>query len=578
MPAQKPKVENGKYDIYPAYHSGIGKIHRDIKTLAEVIAGKKIVLIDGFSGVDFDLLKNELNSILTDEYSISTNWIDCAGFLKSGEEINEMVSPFLGGDDPLFGTRTTLSLSDFFNIDSGYINGMNGMPGQTVIIYGVGAALFSGEGFLIYFDLPKNELQHRARAGSATNLGASLPFDDKAMYKRFYFVDWVMLGKHKRDILPRINILADGQRTEDITWIDGYDFRETLHEMSRNVLRTRPWFEPGAWGGNWIKENIPGVNKDVVNYAWSFELIAPENGLIIESSGIMLEFSFDFLMFQEAESVLGDCFERFRTEFPIRFDFLDTFNGGNLSIQCHPRPGYMKEHFGEGFTQEEAYYIIDSKDNAHVYLGFREDIEKEKFRSSLEGSIINKHPLDIDGFVQSHPCKKHDLFLIPYGTIHGSGKNNLVLEISSTPYIFTFKLYDWLRPDLDGNPRTLNIARGMDNLYFDRKGKRVIDELISKPGLMAEGTDWQLFHLATHPDHLYDVCRYHFMTQIEIPTTGKCHVLNLVEGNSIVVITENGRQTRFSYTETFFVPASAKSYRVINESENQAILLLAFVK
>lgn len=565
------------YEIFPFHQMGPGKVYAGYPSLAAWIMDHSSVLIDGFSSVYWEQVRSSLSETFNKE-GIVVNWIDMSAFLKSPSQIQSLVEPYLGSNETLWGKKFNQQLVDFYDADK-LARLRSDESAQLTIVYGPGAALVNWpDAPVIYLDVPKNECQYRMRAGTITNLGMDKSARSSEMYKRFYFVDWVVLNEHKKQLLPKIAVFADAQWIDSINWTPGADFRESLSAITKSVFRVRPWFEAGAWGGQWMKDRFEGLNKDEVNYAWSFELIVPENGVVFESDGHLLELSFDFLMYADNKSVLGKHAELFGDEFPIRFDFLDTWEGGNLSIQCHPSLQYIREQFGETITQDETYYILDCKEDATVYLGFQDNIDPTTFRTVLEESRNNNQIVPIEEYVQAHKAKKHDLFLIPNGTVHSAGANNVVLEISATPYIFTFKMYDWLRLDLNGEPRAINIEHAFNNLKFERKGGRVQDELISKPTLIESGDDWQVIHLPTHAEHLYDVHRVEFDNSVLIHTNESCHVLMLVEGTSVSVETADGAKHTFHYAETFVVPAAANVYRVINKGKERAKLIKAFIK
>jgi mannose-6-phosphate isomerase class I len=568
---------NGHFNIYPAHPVGAGQIELGFPALAQRLAGHQRIILDGMGGMLWEDFRTRLAAALA-ALGVDFEWLDVSEALRPEPEIEQLLAPFLGGNDPLFGTRNTRPLADFFLPEKLAALARRAEAGRRTILHGTGAALAGSKGLLVYVDVPKNEIQFRVRAGAAANLGTRPPADAKPAYKRLFFAEWPPLRAHQAALLPRLDIIVDGQRPDEPALMSGGDLRAGLAGAARSWVRVRPWFEPGPWGGQWMKRHFQGLSPDAPNLAWSFELISPENGMAFESGGRMLEVAFDFLMAQDHAAVLGDFAPRFGREFPIRFDYLDTFDGGNLSLQCHPRPEYAWRNFGERFTQDETYYLADCAPGARVFLGFQTGVEPAAFERALQTSRRDGRPLPVEQFVQTHPSQKHGLYLIPNGTIHCSGRNNLVLEISATPYIFTFKMYDWNRLDLDGRPRPLNIERAMASLYFDRQGNRVPREFLSQPRSLARGVGWELIHLPTHPVHFYDVHRFDFSTGVEACTGGSPHVLNVVEGPSVLLETPGNPPQRFAFGETFIVPAATECYRLRSDTGQPVKVVKAFLK
>lgn len=186
-------------------------------------------------------------------------------------------------------------------------------------------------------------------------------------------------------------------------------------------------------------ESVCDLPRDKPNYAWCFDCVPEENSLLLGFGKRRIEIPALDLVMMRPRRVLGRNVERvFGAEFPIRFDFLDTMRGGNLSLQVHPLASYIREKFGMFYTQDESYYLLDAAEDACVYLGLRETIDPDEMVRKLTDAANSPSPaFDAQLFVNKFPAPRHDHFLIPAGTVHCSGRNSMVLEISATPYIFT---------------------------------------------------------------------------------------------------------------------------------------------
>ena len=469
------------------------------------------------------------------------------------------------GDDPVFAFMGKYELIEL--LDERELAKQRDRLSQAtglILVIGTGATLVAEKwDLLVYCDMARWEIQQRQRAGEIANLGLKNCTERPQLkYKRAYFFDWRVADRLKKELLPKIDFLLDTNQRDVPKMITGTQHLEGLKNAAHRPFRVVPFFDPGPWGGQWMKK-ICDLPRETENYAWCFDCVPEENSLLLGFGDISVEIPSINLVFQHPHELLGDAVHgRFGTEFPIRFDFLDTMDGGNLSFQVHPLTEYIQQQFGINYTQDESYYLLDAGDGGCVFLGLKENIDSRQMMEDLLQAHEGAIQFDADKYVNRFPAKKHDHFLIPAGTPHCSGKNSMVLEISATPYIFTFKMWDWGRLGMDGTPRPIHLQHGFRNIQWDRTTHWVEKNLVNAIEPVAAGPGWQEERTGLHEREFIETRRHWFTGPVRHSTNGGVNVLNLCAGREAVV---ESPKRKFAplivhYAETFIVPAAAGEY------------------
>ena len=545
------------------------------KELESKIKENTILVFDYYPGVD----EKEVEKLVT---SLHPNTlIHTIDIFKDGQVITEQMKYNLT-DDRTFGKMYFGDFIDFIDEEKleeakSKIDKASGLT----IVCGVGASLVAKGDILVYFDMSRWQIQLRYRAGMPNYKANNQDEEILKKNKRGYFIEWRMADKHKERLFDTFDYVVDTNKKKDPKMITGNTFRESLEILSRKPFRTVPYFDPGVWGGQWMKE-VCHLDPNQKNFAWAFDGVPEENSILFDYNGVVFELPAMDLVLYKPKSLLGEkVYARFGAEFPIRFDFLDTIGGQNLSLQVHPVKEYIKKQFGMDYTQDESYYILDATEDACVYLGIKEGIDPnemiEDLRKAQKGDIV----FDAQKYVNKFPAQKHDHFLIPAGTIHCSGAGAMVLEISATPYIFTFKLWDWARVGLDGKPRPINIEHGKNVIQWDRTTDWVKENLVNATyEVKEESNTCKIEHTGLHELEFIETRRYTITDSSYHQTNGNFHMLNLIDGKEAIIESPTNAFEPYivHYAETFIIPASISEYMIRPYHEKEVKVIKAYVR
>jgi mannose-6-phosphate isomerase class I len=561
------------YEADPC-HAITGVVGIGYRSAVSALTPGGILAVDGPSAADWDLIAAEICTALAAR-EVAAVQIDMRAHFAVWPEILALTASAELEHDPDFAPLSQASLADFFTEGPA----AEAVPNAVTVVFGPGAALVRHDQ-LWYADLPKRYAEAEIAAGSGRNLGQPAG-TGPGTTRRLFYIDWPVTDRHRDSFATSIDLWLDTQDPREPAWLTGSTLREALAELAAQPFRTRPTFNTTSWGGHWAQERL-GFNPEAPNTALGYELIAPESGILLgDPDGARVEVPLQVLVALHPEEVLGtDVHATFGTSFPIRFDYLDTVGGGNLSVHCHPRSDYMRRVFGWPYTQHETYYLMVGGPDRRVFLGLRQDADLKAFRREADRGVRDGVPFDIERYVQSFPAGQHQLFLIPAGTPHGSGEGNVVLEISATPYLYSLRFYDWLRKDAEGRQRPVHVEHAFKNLNPGRSGEGVSRDLIQQPRTLRSGEGWREDLIGQLPEMFFEVRRFELAADAAAndTTDHRFHVLNVVAGEGLLLETDNGRRCVLAYAETLTVPASVGDYRVRALGTEPVRYVKAFVR
>lgn len=560
----------------------VATIERQARTEGVVVA------LDGYTTADWTVFVNLMARELT-ILGIGWETVDAnKATLKDGKEIDAIIDPLLIWDTKI---DPTLLYGKIYKggyqglLDENRVEAFRKSvpeakaPGKVVIVYGYGCLIPELRDLFdvkCFFDLTPKTSMLRIRRGEYANLGKERPDAINRVIRRCYYCDFENAVHNRKELWDN--------KIPDWYFIDGEQgrlqmmpfqtFADICAQLVKYPFRAKPCYLEGVWGGTYMKKlrNLP---KEMRNAAWVFDFIPMEVSVLVKAGDELLDINYCSFVHKEGVNLMGeDCVKKYHGYFPIRFNWDDSYHStGNMSIQCHSGGKFNIENYNEFGRQDESYYVVVTGHEAKTFIGFRDDADIPEFFKELEAADTEHKPCDYMKYVSYEDSVPGLQVMLPAGTIHSSGRNQVILEIGSlTIGSYTYKMYDYLRLDFDGKQRPIHTHLGELNVRQDRRTSVIHDPaspeyIVQKPRLDASGDGWEEYILGENPQMYISLRRLEFEKCCEQDTKGeRFHVLTLVDGEKVRVRSVEHPERHFDmdFMEIVCVPADMGKYVIEN--------------
>ena len=281
------------------------------------------------------------------------------------------------------------------------------------------------------------------------------------------------------------------------------------------------------WGGNKLREYGKESDKDRIAESWELSFTAGGEAKIEDGREMTAAFP---------RETWGTACEKFHA-FPVLTKFIDARE--KLSVQVHPSDEYALANEGQ-FGKTEMWYVVDAEEGAGLYMGLERECDKDEFARAVADGTVEE-------LLSFKTVKPGDVYFIPSGTIHAIGAGVVIFEIQQNSTL-TYRLYDYMRRDKDGNLRELHVDKAMKVSLLEPYKEAKFD---------------------TDDTSVIGKCEYFETRKYQLNFTKMC--FNIEKDSYLSITCVKGEGTiegeKIGLGDTFFIPAGAGEITVFGNLE-----------
>lgn len=567
------------------------------------VGGPVTAAVEGWYGVDWAALKSGLQAEAQAQ-QLSLEIIDASGLFQSPAAIEAYRRPFVT-DDPSFGRvngqgvlQDILVPEKVAALKRRLEGGGAQITSDALLVLGPGAAvpaLASAYDLRFYADFTMQPLLWQMWDGKLVTFGCTIPAGDYG-WKKYYYCDFYLLLRQKKQAFTTMDYYIEAVDSQNLKLVPAAGYNKIIDELVKGPIKQVKITQPGPWGSYRFKQiydEIPGLE----NMAWN-ELAGIELSILVDvGAAAVLNIPCQNVMQRPVPMVGQYVHETYPDLLPLQV-WLDDgyfaepvpYERSSMPIHNHPDTDYVKRNFNEPLGRYETYYIVEAYRDAGTMMGFKEDADLEEYERLCRDSN-NRKVFDWQKFIRRWATNVGDLFLIPPGTEHGHGGNQMILEMDTGPSVagteYSFFTYDFARHTWDDQAKSMTappMRMHLEHSFRNNRWRReryVQEHLRARPVVVRGDGDTRMDRFTTLPEMPFEIERFVFSKPMAHSTEGRfLQIPTLTVGKSVIIrsLQNSRRETSLDFLQACLIPAGFGDYEFISPDGSQCTVVMIRLK